>query len=290
MLALLFWKNSWGCISQTLIRINKINYSNVVKKYHADFVKNILENKIISSNKEWKTIRQDILQGEGNRGQLSEMNIDSLILNYCISNNLNLGFSYIDFMNDENIKQNIATTSKFLHLIYLRNEFYLKKNIKCPQNIEKLIMDNYKTLRKTYPILDPSTLESCILTLSLTTYWRKSLDLLKEIEISSSPSNRAYSAIIAAAFVNNDHDLAWQLLEDMVLKEKIPTDLPILSYLNQVKNSEHPKILLEKLFNFFREYEFICKEDIIETLEKVVNSLHYIGSTVNVRKLPISRS
>lgn len=255
------------------------------KQFVPELVQNTLDRSSVSCNKDWKQIRQNILQHQDNNGQCSADNIDASILNYCLNNNTHLGLSYIDFMTTENIKKNLATVGKYMQLIYFKNEKLLMKGEKCPSSDEAEILDCYKNLRKEHSFLDYLTLESAILALSITSNWNQCLEIMKEIEITTDVSNRAYNAIIAAAFLNGEHELGWNLLEDMLTKEKIPFSLPFITYINVAKNSNQAKSMLEKLLLFFQDNDFICEEDVITNLFILVKTLGLQSTQVNVRKL-----
>lgn len=255
------------------------------KQLASDLVKSILENNKFSSNNDWKPIREQILQHEENRGRLSADNIDAVILNYCILHNTDIGFSYIDYMKKENMKQNLATIGKYLHLIYLKNEKYLLEGQKCPDSEQKHILECYTSLRKQYPILDANILEKAVFVLALTSHWHKCLELKKEIEMTSSGSIKGDSTIAAAAFLNGEHDLAWKLLEEMFSKEKEPLSLPFITFINLAKmyKSEEAKLKLEKLLLFFQENDYVCKEDFISNLSTFLGVVGLKGVPINVR-------
>lgn len=258
------------------------NFSKLVKKqYSKDLVKDTLESSNISSIMNWKSLRQAILDHEDNRGQYSIHNIDAMILNYCLSNNRDLGLSYINFMTKENMKKNLATVGKHLQLIFSENTKYLQDGQKCPDSEETLILEIYTNLRKDHPILDPLTLESCIVALSLTCQWKKCVELIKEVEISSTPSSKTYGSIIAAAFINNEHDFAWNLLENLFSKNKVPS-LPFITYINLAKKSQQRTAMLEKLLLFFQETDYICNEDVVLNLSQLVQVMGMRGSPVYV--------
>lgn len=257
------------------------------KQFASELVNSILENNTFSSNIDWKRIREQILQHVENKGQLSADNIDSIILNYCILHNTDLGFSYIDFMKKENLKLNLATTGKYLHLIYIKNEKYLLEGQKCPVSEQKHILDYYTSLRKQYPILDANILEKVIFVLALTSQWNKCLELKKEIEITSSGSVKSDSTIAASAFLNGEHDLAWKLLKDIFLNEKEPSSLPFITFINIAKmhKSAEAKLKLKELLLFFQENDYICKEDFISNLSNFLGVVGLKGVPINVRVL-----
>lgn len=61
-----------------------------------------------------------------------------------------------------------------------------------------------------------------IQSLSLTRDWKKCLKLLDEMKIIALPTTLAPSAVAEAAFLNNEEELAWRLLIEILGKfEKI---------------------------------------------------------------------
>lgn len=257
------------------------------KPFVVELVQNVLDRSNVSCNKDWKKIRQSILEHQDNKGQCSVDNIDALILNYCLNKNTDWGLSYIDYLKTENMKKNLATVGKYLQLMYLKNEKFLMEGEKCSSNDVKNIIDCYENLRKEHSLLDYLTLESAILALSVTGAWKQCLEIMKESEITTVISSRAYSAVIAAIFLNDKHELGWNLLNDMLEKEKLPLSLPFITYINVAKKSEEAKSMLEKLLLFFQENDFICDEDVISNLISLVDVVGLQGTPVNVRK-PLS--
>lgn len=265
------------------LRINHFSKeAKLVRRTSFDILRNTLEATTVSTNYDWNQIRESILQNEGNRNHYSLENIDASILNYCIDNNTSMGLSYIDYMSIQKIERNLATNGKYLQLLFSKNLGQLLEGKKCSPTEETKILQCYDSLQNKYPVLDSSTLENCILALSITNYWKKSLDLLKEIEITTFPSNKSYSALIAAAFLNDDHRLAWKLLEDMLCNEKIPTSLPFITYINSIKNSPNVKLLLEQLLLFFQSTDYCCNEDVIPYMSKLVKFMRLQATYVNV--------
>lgn len=278
----------YSLCSRNFYKINRLkvnHFSNLTRNKHfLEFVSNTLSTINTCSSNDWKQLRENILQNESNRGQFTMENIDAVILNYCVNNNTDMGLSYIDFMSKQNIQKNLATFGKYMQLLFLKNKNLLLEGKKCSQAEESHILQCYNSLRKEYAILDSSTLEACILALSVTSYWKKGLEILKEIEITSVPNYKCYSALIAAAFLNGEHQLAWRLLEDTLSKERIPTSLPFITFINSIKHSDEIKSMLENLFYFFQDNDFICNEDIIPHLTDLLNILNLQGMRVNVSR------
>ncbi|CAG9861360.1 unnamed protein product [Phyllotreta striolata] len=210
---------------------------------------------------EWSQIRQELLTNKA----FNEHNIDAIILGQCISkNNCSLGNSFIDYLNKEEIKFNLATTAKYFSLLYLLNRdnrFLYGKTLKTKE--EELILDRYNSLRKKYEILDSITLEGSISALSLTKDWKKCITLLEDIKLTKIPSNLSYSVTASAAFLNNEIDIGWSLLQQMILDEKNIDNIVYYAYLNYLKATKNDiKIELEKLFMFLQENDIVIESDV----------------------------
>jgi len=72
-------------------------------------------------------------------------------------------------------------------------------------------------LKRRYDVLDSITLESVILGLSVTNNWKECVKLLNEIKmVFYFPNSLPYSAVVEAAFNNNENDLGWELLHKII--------------------------------------------------------------------------
>nr|XP_023014613.1 mitochondrial ribonuclease P protein 3 [Leptinotarsa decemlineata] len=242
------------------------------EKFHFNIVENVMKNIRIDSIQEWHNVRQAIMSHEYNRGQYNANNVDAVILGHCTSvRNYDLGSSYISFLKQENIKRNVATRSKYLKLLYYMNEQHLKDGKRCPKEQEELILKHYNDLREEFPILDSFTLENAVTALCLTSQWKKCLELMKEIEISTVPNQASYSALISAAFVNEEEDMAWQLLNEMLANNRTPLSICFLTYLGTLRQQKKKEKLMEKLemlFSFFQESDYMCDQ---ETAKVILN-------------------
>jgi len=231
------------------------------KSIKVNIVPTVMSSREIETAEDWKNVRDDLFKSGK---QITSLTIDSIILSYCIgAQNYDLGYSYMEFLKTENIKPGLAAVGKYLKLFYLRNCDRVLK-----ESDENYILDMYKDLRKKYKLLDATTCENVIHALSITKHWKECLKLLDEIKITCSPGVSAYSVIVAAAFANNENDLAWKLLDEIVVNDRTPQSVAYLSYIKQCKKMEH----LEKLFEFFRLNVIKCDTEVARSLSHHLNA------------------
>lgn len=77
----------------------------------------------------------------------------------------------------------------------------------------------YSDIRKTHDVLDSITCENALIALSLTKNWKETMKLLDEIKCTCAiPSGISYSALVSAAFRNNQPKLAWKFLNETIGK------------------------------------------------------------------------
>lgn len=255
-------KNVYKSISQT----SRLMYNYSVRKRRPFQSKLVHRNALLDEleiNKEklpseWKIIRQEFL----NDNKITENSVDAVILGHCISkNNYSLGSSYINFLNKENIKFTLAASGKYFKLLYFINKedrFVSGNSIKKDQ--EQFILKKFGEIRQQHKILDSITLEGSIGALSLTHEWKKCLDLLNEIKVTTTPNGNAYSNIVSAAFLNNEESLGWSLLQEMILYNRNIDEIVYFAYINYLKKLKTGKnriSQLEKLFVFLEENDIV---------------------------------
>lgn len=172
---------------------------------------NYLNNRNLGPETNWKDVREDILKESRN---ITPINIDAMMLNYYTTKKMyDVAFKYLNYLKEDNIKLNLATIGKYFKLFY---ELY--REGKLTQEQKEVIWYKYKELQKMYKVLDPITTESVICALSITEHWKECLVLMEKVKIVAVPSAISYSLVIAAAFRNEEHQLGYQLLEEMLCK------------------------------------------------------------------------
>ncbi|XP_056636669.1 mitochondrial ribonuclease P catalytic subunit [Diorhabda sublineata] len=263
-------------ILKQLNRLYVRNYSfkkNILpqkKQVTQNYLVEAIENKIITQ-RDWKLVRQDIIDNVDNRGQYTKNNVDSLILGYCIKENkFDLGSHYINFVKEENISPTLAFIGKHLKFLYeVNKEKRFINGEGCEKAEEKLILQIYSDLRKDFPVLDSFSLENIIPAISLTSEWKKCIELLKEIEFTNIPNSHAYSCTVAAAFLNNEEQLAWELLEEIVQHGRNVENIVFFSYfswLRTFKNRKNTIAKLEQMFLFLQSKDLLCELEVVENI------------------------
>lgn len=278
------YRNLKNACHLTYLEARRFSGTNLI----VNVLKFTIEGAKINSVNQWKNVRESLLKHELTRGgKFSEQNIDAAILNYCLRNQqIEQGFLYLEYLNQENIKKNLATLGKYFKLLYCKNEDKcIRKGEKCPSKDEALIIKSYSDLRKDYPLLDSYTLENTIQALSLTKNWRKCLELLNEFRISAVPTSGVYSAIIAAAFLHQEDDLGFKLLMQAIEIGREPQAICYLSYISSVKKNNNRDLIigkLEKLYNFLKDYDIKCKQEVIQEICHIADENNLANKFVKV--------
>ncbi|KRT83985.1 hypothetical protein AMK59_2956, partial [Oryctes borbonicus] len=196
--------------------------------------KNISElilNNTGTSSQNWKALREKLLASSSD---ITTNTIDSLILSSYIGNeHLTQAKSYINYLQNKNIKLNLATIGKCFKLHY----FMHLKGLTTEKD-EENILHMYENLINEYPLLDSITSENVILGLSVTKDWKACYHILKDMKITCIPNTASYNALISAAFSHDDYDMAWLLFQEMIENNRTPTILTYLAYLEQIKESD----------------------------------------------------
>lgn len=99
----------------------------------SDIIGQIISNKTIQSPADWSTVRNEMLNSSE---YVSEKNIDLLTLNHCLKVcDYSLGKKYLEFLQQNDLEANLATTGRFLRLFY-----YAKLNNKISDKDEEDIL------------------------------------------------------------------------------------------------------------------------------------------------------
>jgi len=238
------------------------------KHRQEDLISMALNTIEIRKPQDWNKVKQFVLNHElnGNKSYNCK-NIDAKIMGSCVSNlqRADLAKTYLRYLEEQNIQPNLSTLGKYLQFLYRNNT---EKNSK---EDEKEIIKLCDEIRDNNPVLDSFTLDSMVSALSLTKEWKKCLNILEEIKITASPSTSTYSALIAAAFLNKEEELAWNLLKELIDQGKKPQSIALLRYLTTLKKLRKRQNIiekLEKLFLFFQQYELVCQEDVAKSISE----------------------
>ncbi|XP_050502512.1 mitochondrial ribonuclease P catalytic subunit [Diabrotica virgifera virgifera] len=259
------------------------------KQKSHNIVADIIEENKITNSQDWKKIRDTLLGIKNNTGHYSKNNIDAVILEYCIKKNKHeLGTNYINFLKEENIKPNLGFIGKYFKFLYnINKDICHKEGKKCPKDQEEIVLKMYNDLRIEYPLLDSVSLENIIPALSLTSEWKKCVDLLKEIHFSATPTGEVYSSVAAAAFLNKQENLSWDLLREVIEFQKQIKSVAFLSYLTslkKLKKRENILIKLKQMFVFLKENEIICDQVVAEEIGTYVKKLGLTGSLTYINQ------
>lgn len=200
-----------------------------------------------------ETLKNGVI-AQGNH--ISEINFDALFLTLCSNEKaFLLGKSYFDHL-QANGKTNIGIIGNFFKLCYDCKEL-------CSKNEKSLLLKLYKQLLIKYDILDHKTCENVALGLSICSEWKESLKLLEMARFTSVPSTKMYSAIIEAAFCNQNMELGFELMNKMV-RDKL-TPLPNV-YTSWLRASKFSRNAFNDLFKFFEKNDLHPSEEVVNLL------------------------
>lgn len=221
--------------------------------------------KKINSDK-WFQIRDELVKSK--YGQISEKNVDAVILDTCKDLNKDeIALNYVKYLIDNNYKLNIAVVGKYFRFL---NDHNLSENEKIK------IMELYDDLRSNNKLLDAFTAESCILALSKTHRWKECFELMDMVKLSMNPRTIIGSSISAAAFDNNEEKIGWEYLKNM-LPNLWPDEKPYFSYLNYCIRTTNKNNYVElenkimKMFEFWKYYDIHPWVDLLDKYKKALN-------------------
>ncbi|XP_008192100.1 mitochondrial ribonuclease P catalytic subunit [Tribolium castaneum] len=224
-----------------------------------------IENTKIGSPQEWKDLRNEILNSVKS---ITPANIDAVTVNVCtINKKYNLALSYLEFLRSENIELNLATLGNYLKLLYAKG---LEEQL-SPKDEEKILL-LYEKIRKEYPVLDQSTLNSIVQALSLTSQWKQCLGLLDEIKVTGTINAHASCALIRAAFLHNEDALAWKLLNEVIESEKTVHSIVYSTYFKRIGKKSDKIAQIEKMFNFMHDKGLKIESNQIEEFAEALKS------------------
>ncbi|KAL3265397.1 hypothetical protein HHI36_009603 [Cryptolaemus montrouzieri] len=248
-----------------------------------EILNRILKNPQIANPNDVEYLRNEVLNSGG---KFTTKSVDRILLKYFISSKqYDIGLDYIKYLSEEHIsKSHLFLTNQIFRLYFQKR--YEEKSLS--EAAEEHLISLYKNLRKSYPVLDVISLEHAILALSVTKEWRKTIELVDEIKKMNRPSSICFSAIIAAAFLNNEEKTAWMFFNEMFEKERPPYDVIFQAYFEQLESlPDKQEVLsnLEKLFRICTEKDIIFSERVILDLNKLLrkNDIYATFTTINKR-------
>ncbi|KAF5282016.1 hypothetical protein FQA39_LY00540 [Lamprigera yunnana] len=225
----------WGSEKIKIEREEKDILEKVVPKF-------VLGTKIQSLD-DWNNVREEILNS---RKEITLRTIDSAILSVCIAS--------------KNYELGLAVIGKYFRLFYLSNF-----DKKISESDENDVYNLYLQLRKIYKVFDCFTCENIIHALSITRHWKDCYELLNEIKVAGEPGSSAISVIAAACFKNNAAEQGWSLLKETAERNRLPTNIAYLSYIEACEQTQKLSDL-EKLFEYFHTHDIKCNEEVINKI------------------------
>lgn len=183
----------------------------------------------------WNDVKNSTLEVNG---CINVVNIDAVIMKKCCDMKyFQLGKSFFKYLKSStDTKINRATYGNYLRMFY-------DCSSDCNDDDLKEIFDIYKELQHTYSDLDSNTAEKVVLALSITKHWKEYVKLFEIIEKIYFPTSIAYSAVVKAAFKNNELKLGWSLMEEMQIRGINIYDEVFECILDTSKNSTKDEVL-----------------------------------------------
>ena len=126
----------------------------------------------------------------------------------------------------------------------------------------------YDELRAEYDVLDHRSASILITALARTRYWRCGMELMDMLKITAEPGSKEYSAIIIAAMVNQDDDLANELLATLSRNDLIPDDEVFLHMLASKT--------AEQVLTVLKDFAWIPSRAVIDSLIAQLQRYIYI--------------
>lgn len=152
-------------------------------------------------------------------------------------------------------------------------------------NTEHSTTRRYEHFAKKFPVFDNLLGEGLIYGLVLTPNWRKSLEILDSIKISSVPSPKVYSAVIERATQEEDEETVWNLMNDMVKDCKILQEYVFLAYIGfcEKKTNKFDENI-NKMLTFIGDNQIIVTTDVATQLYRSFQKFNYVCSITAVNK------
>lgn len=223
----------------------------------------IEENRYLSFS-EWNAIKDSVLSmGVA----INEKNIDGFIMRSCVSlRSFVCGKSYLKYVNNnETCTFNLSVIKNFFWLCYVCRSSCTDEDL---TDIDKM----YDYVKTNYPILDANTAECIVMGLSITKHWKDYEKYFNFIKQTCTPNANVYSAVVEAAFLNNDFDLGWKIMNEMMLNNKKPTDNVYYTFM-QLTNKGNIHSRLETLFKFLSNYDINLSKSISVEVKKIFDGI-----------------
>lgn len=156
------------------------------------------------------------------------------------SEKFDAALSYADFLRKSSKELSLGSTNGLLILYYELG----KKNLLSDRD-RQFILETYHGLYEKYKILDYSTCEKLLHALCVIDEWQKSLKVLDDIKLSTTPSHSAYSTLIATLFRNNKSTEAISLIQRSINDRRPLQDIGYdewIKYINRKYKQKKTKL------------------------------------------------
>lgn len=262
------FKFSKSIFSVNLNKLIKVNVSNFkrpqsiyLEEEHTNLLQSeFIKNSVLSIDK-WKNLRIKILESH----RINDKNVDATIIGHCLKElKLKMAKSYLEFLNFEKIELNSASIGRVLRIYYGKAQERELTLDEC-----KDILNLYDLLLVKSSVMDPTTAESVIHALCVTSDWNKSLEIFENIKMTCTPSSSTYSAIIVSAFKNNESTIGLKFLEEMIQLEKSPKCEVFNAWFDY--NTRNNKSF-DDILNFIGENEILVSSKVAHHLKSILAS------------------
>lgn len=213
------------------------------------------------SNEDWQHVRHTLTDSFRH---INGTNVDAIILGLCSkAEQLPVAKSYLKHLQAQGLKPNAATMGRLLRVY---NAAYHTRELSDEEQSE--IMQICDSLQNAHAILDASSCENLIHGLVATTqYWQRALPLLDMMNLTTTPSVSAYTALAVKAFSSDQPELGWRLLEEMLQARKLPKCEIFLALLaHYARDVQTLGAQLERLFSFLELYDIVISDLVAQQL------------------------
>lgn len=247
------------CFRRTLSRFFSSNYK---PKNTIRIKTNVLDDVLMNpqAGVEWESVRKELI---ANERFVNSSNVDAFVIGTCSKERrLDIAKSYVDYMKSKSLNINDASAGKLLRLFYNHHQNEAMEDCeKISDEDEAEIVKLCDSLLGKYEIVEASLAENLIHGLCLTKNWMKSLDLLNQIRMTSSPNATTYSIIISKAFDEDHNELAWNLLSKMSNEQFMPKSATLLKVFKKFQRDD---VETEKMLSLMSERSVMLPERTIE--------------------------
>ncbi|XP_041981733.1 mitochondrial ribonuclease P catalytic subunit [Aricia agestis] len=167
-----------------------------------EYIKSITENNTF----DWDEIKKNVTSIPG---KFNQKNIDAVILKIAVNTKkFAAAQSFVDHITKNESDLSLGVINGLLH-------YYAEySNVNALSKEEqKFILKLYHQLYHKYKFLDYTTCENLIQALCSINEWQKSIKVLDDIFLSSTPSHNAFSMIVGTLFRNNKKVEAMKLID-----------------------------------------------------------------------------